>query len=138
MSKSNRFFYKLTNQAFSPEDALPFLPLKLSRGIKTIEVPGLADSGATINVLPYQVGLELGGVWENQMPLVRLSGNLGNFESRGLIVMAQIADFEPVKLAFAWTKAESVPVILGQTNFFSLFDICFFRQDNEFEIKFRI
>ncbi len=125
MSKSNRFFYKLTNQAFSPEDALPFLPLKLSRDIKTVEVLGLADSGATINVLPYQVSLELGG-------------NLGNFESRGLIVMAQIADFEPVKLAFAWTKAESVPVILGQTNFFSLFNICFFRQDNEFEIKFRI
>ena len=137
MSESKRFSYVLTKEAIFPDDALPFLPLKLSRGTETIEVLGLADSGATINVLPYQMGLKLGGVWENQMPLSRLSGNLGNYESRGLIVMAQIADFEPVKLAFAWTEAEDIPVILGQINFFSLFDVCFLRQDNEFEIKMR-
>jgi hypothetical protein len=52
-------------------------------------------------------------------------------------VNARIADFETVKLAFAWTKAEDIPVILGQTNFFSIFDVCFLRQDNEFEIKMR-
>ena len=137
MSKSKRFLYVLTNQAVLPDDALPFLPLKLSRENETAEVLGLIDSGATINVLPYQVGLKLGAVWENQMRLSQLAGNLGNYESRGLILTAQIADFELVKLAFAWTKAENVPVILGQTNFFSLFDVCFFRQDNEFEIKMR-
>ena len=137
MSKSKRFLYVLTNQAVLPDDALPFLPLKLSRENETAEVLGLVDSGATINVLPYQVGLKLGAVWENQMRLSQLAGNLGNYESRGLILTAQIADFELVKLAFAWTKAENVPVILGQTNFFSLFDVCFFRQDNEFEMKMR-
>ena len=137
MSKSKRFPYVLTNQAVLPDDALPFLPLKLSRENKTAEVLGLVDSGATINVLPYQLGLKLGAVWENQMKLSQLAGNLGNYESRGLILTAQIADFELVKLAFAWTKAENVPVILGQTNFFSLFDVCFFRQDDEFEIKTR-
>jgi hypothetical protein len=138
MPKSKRFPYILMNRAILPDDALPFLPLQLSRGAEKIEVTALADSGATINVLPYQIGLKLGAVWENQMPLSRLAGNLGNFESKGLIVMAQIADFEPVKLAFAWTETENVPVILGQTNFFSLFDVCFLRQDNEFEIKVRI
>ena len=137
MSKSKRFRYVLTNQAVLPDDALPFLPLKLSRENETSEVLGLIDSGATINVLPYQVGLKLGAVWENQMRLSQLAGNLGNYESKGLILTAQIADFELVKLAFAWTKAENVPVILGQTNFFSLFDVCFFRQDNEFEMKMR-
>ena len=137
MSKSKRFPYVLTNQAVLPDDALPFLPLKLSRENKTAEVLGLVDSGATINVLPYQLGLKLGAVWENQMKLSQLAGNLGNYESRGLILTAQIADFELVKLAFAWTKAENIPVILGQTNFFSLFDVCFFRQDDEFEIKTR-
>lgn len=137
MLNSKRFRYVLTNQAVLPDDALPFLPLKLSRENETAEVLGLVDSGATINVLPYQMGLKLGAVWENQMKLSQLAGNLGNYESRGLILTAQIADFEPVKLAFAWTKAENVPVILGQTNFFSLFDVCFLRQDNEFEIKMR-
>lgn len=87
--------------------------------------------------LPFQVGLELGAIWENQMPLFQLGGNLANYESRGLIVTATISDFEPVNLAFAWTSAENVPVILGQTNFFSLFYVCFFRQDNEFELKSR-
>jgi hypothetical protein len=137
MSKSKRFSYVLTKQAVFPDDALPFFPLKLSRGTATTEVLGLADTGATINVLPYQAGLELGGVWENQIRMSRLGGNLGNYESRGLIVMAQIADFEPVKLAFAWTETDDIPVILGQINFFSLFDVCFMRQDNEFEIKMR-
>ncbi len=137
MSKSKRFPYVLTTKAVFPDDALPFFPLTLSRGNATTEVLGLADSGATINVLPYQVGLELGGVWENQLRMARLGGNLRNYESRGLILMAQIADFEPVKLAFAWTETDDVPVILGQTNFFSLFDVCFLRQDNEFEIKLR-
>ena len=137
MPKSKRFPYIITNQAILPDDALPFFPLKLSRETETTEVLGLADSGATINVLPYQVGLKLGAIWENQMQLFRLAGNLGNYESRGLIVTAQIADFEPVTLAFAWSKAENIPVILGQTNFFLLFDVCFFRQDNEFEIKMR-
>jgi len=71
------------------------------------------------------------------MPLAKLGGNLGNYESKGLILTVRIADFEPVKLAFAWTKADNVPVILGQTNFFSLFDVCFLRQDNEFEINMK-
>lgn len=137
MPESKRFPYVISNQAVLPDDALPFLPIKLSRGNETTEVSGLVDSGATINVLPYQIGLKLGAVWENQMRLSQLAGNLGNYESRGLILIAQIADFELIKLAFAWTKAENVPVILGQTNFFSLFDVCFFRQDNEFEIKMR-
>lgn len=67
---------------------MPYLPLKLSRGTETTEVLGLVDSGATINVLPYQVGLKLGAVWENQTPLFQLGGNLGNYESRGLILTA--------------------------------------------------
>jgi hypothetical protein len=137
MPESKRFPYVFSNQAVLPDDALPFLPIKLSRGNETAEVLGLVDSGATINVVPYRIGLILGGIWENQMKLSRLAGNLGNYESRGLVLTAQIADFELVKLAFAWTETENVPVILGQTNFFSLFDVCFLRQDNEFEIKMR-
>jgi len=116
---------------------MPYLSLKLSRGDETTDVWGLVDSGATINVLPYQTGLKLGAVWENQMPLFQLGGNLANYEARGLILTAEIDGFRSVNLAFGWTKAENVPVILGQTNFFSLFDVCFLRQDNEFEIRMR-
>ncbi len=42
--------------------------------------------------------------------------------------------FPMVSLAFAWTQATDVPLILGQANFFFEFDVCFFRARSEFEI----
>ena len=64
-----------------------------------------------------------------------LKGNLADFEAKALFVHAQIKGFPDVSLAFAWTKSEFATLILGQTNFFSLFDVCFMRQDEKFEIK---
>jgi hypothetical protein len=49
--------------------------------------------------------------------------------------MGEIGDFAPVRLAFAWVKTNQVPLILGQTNFFMEFDICFYRSTLEFEIQ---
>jgi hypothetical protein len=40
-----------------------------------------------------------------------------------------------MRLAFAWVKNNQVPLILGQTNFFLEFDICFYRSQLEFEIQ---
>lgn len=116
---------------------MPYMPLELGRRGASKSVFGLLDSGASINVSPYRIGLDLGAVWEEQTPLFGLSGNLANYEARGLILNASVADFPAVKLAFGWTKSNEVPVILGQVNFFSLFDVCFFRADNEFEVKVR-
>ena len=118
-------------------EAMPYLPLTLSFDGNAKQVFGLLDSGSTVNVLPYKIGLELGAIWENQRISLSLVGNLANFEARALFVNAQIQDFSPVILAFAWTKSEFATLILGQTNFFSLFDVCFLRQDGEFEIKMR-
>jgi hypothetical protein len=118
-------------------EPMPYLPLTLALNGKKKEVHGLLDSGSTVNVLPYQTGLELGAVWENHRIPLRLVGNLANFEARAIFVNAQIKGFPPIDLAFAWTNAESATLILGQTNFFSLFDVCFVRQNNEFEIKIR-
>jgi hypothetical protein len=39
-------------------------------------------------------------------------------EARVLVVSAVVGSFPPVKLAFAWTQSGSVPVVLGQINFF--------------------
>jgi hypothetical protein len=47
---------------------------------------------------------------------------------------ANVAEFPPVRLAFAWTQARDVPLILGQANFFLEFDVCFFRSRMMFEI----
>ena len=119
-------------------EAMPYLPLTLKLNGNSKQVFGLLDSGSTVNVLPYKIGLELGAVWENQRIPLHLTGNLANYEARALFVNAQIKDFPLAALAFAWTSSEYATLILGQTNFFSLFDVCFMRQDNEFEIRFRI
>jgi hypothetical protein len=95
---------------------------------------GLVDSGATVNVLPYSLGIRLGAVWDESKATIRLAGNLGNFPAMPLVVTAEVGDFAPVKLAFAWTQAEKVSLILGQMNFFMEFEVCFFRSQFEFDV----
>lgn len=56
-------------------------------------------------------------------------------EARGLVVVGQISDFSPVRLAFAWAKSNDPPVILGQLNFFMEFDVCFYRSQLGFEVR---
>lgn len=84
-------------------------------------------------MLPYEAGLLLGEIWDDRKANIRLSGNLGNFPATPLTAIAKIGDFQPVRLVFAWVKSD-VPLILGQTNFFMEFDVCFSRSKLEFEI----
>ena len=56
-SRSNRF---------GQTSIMPYLPIILSNGNQTREVMGLLDTGASVNVLPYEIGLELGALWEEQ------------------------------------------------------------------------
>ena len=107
MAEPRRFPYiKVESTYFAP-----YLPLKLSRGEKSVDASGLVDSGASVSVLPYQIGIELGAIWEQQKIDFSLGGNLANYETKALLLTAEIADFPAVSLAFAWTKAENVPLI---------------------------
>jgi hypothetical protein len=65
---------------------------------------------------------------------IRLTGNLGHYEARGLIAVAEVDKFPPVKLAFAWTQAENIPLLLGKVNFFMAFDVCFCCSQGIFEV----
>ncbi|WP_340626568.1 MULTISPECIES: hypothetical protein [Aphanizomenon] len=49
-------------------------------------------------------------------------------------MQVQIGNLEPVRLAFAWVEASNVPLILGQTNFFREFDVCFERSECKIKI----
>ena len=115
-------------------DAVPRLPLTLSLQ-SSVEVSALLDTGASINVLPYSVGTELGAVWEESSPSIELGGGLVSTDAKGLIVTTQVGTFEPVRLVFAWSRTDQVPVILGRTNFFMLFDVCFYRVQMLFELR---
>ena len=57
-----RFKYSTTDPSQDEFDSLPRLPLVLQLGSQSVEVVGLVDSGSTVNVLPYEVGLRLGQV----------------------------------------------------------------------------
>lgn len=123
--------------AFDALDSLPRLPLILHTREHRVEAMGLVDSGATVNVLPYGLGLALGGLWHAQRATLRLAGHLAHVPAQPFIVSASIADFAPVQLAFAWTQAEDLPLILGQVNFFMVYEVCFFRVQSLFELRKR-
>ncbi|MBD1854388.1 hypothetical protein H6F69_02010 [Leptolyngbya sp. FACHB-1624] len=113
---------------------MPYIPLTLTLGDRSLEVTALLDTGASVNVLPYEIGLQLGAVWENQTVSIPLSGNLARSDSRGIVVSGTIARFPPVLLGFAWTEMRDTPVILGHMNFFAEFNVCFYRHELAFEV----
>jgi hypothetical protein len=123
-----------------PHILMPLLPLTFTIGGALADSLALVDSGSTVNVLPYSIGLSLGVVWENQPIRMQLTGNLSQFEARGLFVYVSIPSVTQdlfVRLLFAWTKAEIARPILGQTNFFDEFDVCFFKSDTFFDVTWK-
>ncbi len=130
-----RFQYSTTDPVQDDFDSLPRVPLTLQYEDQRLEVVGLVDSGSTVNVLPYQVGLQLGATWDDDLANFRLAGNLGNYPAMPLVVTAEIDGIGSVRLVFAWVKSTDAPLILGQTNFFLEFDVCFYRSGLEFEIN---
>lgn len=135
MNDAERYAFTQADQRLDETSYRPMLSLKLSTQERSIDVEGLLDSGAMVNVLPYHLGLALGAFWDQQPVVVRLTGNLAQFEARALILSATVGRFAQVRQAFAWTRSTDVPRILGQVNFFQEFDVCFFRSKLEFEIK---
>jgi hypothetical protein len=130
-----RFRYSTTDPAQDVLDSLPRLPMVLHNGDRAVEVIGLVDSGATVNVLPYEAGIQLGAVWDDRNANLRLAGSLGSQAAIPLFAAAEIDGLPTVRLAFAWIKMSDAPLILGQTNFFMEFDVCFYRSKFEFELK---
>jgi hypothetical protein len=103
MLNAQRFPFIEGRDAFGDIDAVPLLPLTLTYQNSVVQVAGLLDTGASINVLPYSIGIQLGAVWEELNTSVQLAGNLAPVEPRGLVLSAQISTFAPVRLVFAWS-----------------------------------
>jgi len=123
-----------------PASLMPRLALTLSYGKRFVEVVGLLDTGAAVNVLPYEVGIALGAIWEDQKFIVPLVGSLGRYEARGLAVLAshpRLNPGNPVRLVCAWTKVKDAPMLFGQFNFFMEFDVCFYRSQSIFDINLK-
>lgn len=106
---------------------MPDLPIVLRHQSRSMSGVGLVDSGASISVLPYSLGIQLGFDWSTQKAHITLSGNLAQVDARGIVVEAVVGQLPPVRLALAWAKSDHVRFLLGQFNFFEAFDVSFFR-----------
>jgi hypothetical protein len=135
MPDAERYPYIPKNPTLGEAGFCPILPLSLSGSQNTAETSGLLDTGATVNVLPYSTGIELGYDWERQTTVLDLTGNLAQYQARAVLVQAVVGSFRPMQLIFAWTQAENVPLILGQVNFFMEFNVCFYRHELAFEVQ---
>ncbi|MBH8552244.1 retroviral-like aspartic protease [Nostocaceae cyanobacterium CENA357] len=134
MVNPQRFPFAEGYNTFGVADAVPKLPLILTYRNSSVDVSDLLDTGASVSVLPYSIGIQLGAVWEEQTISVMLAGNLAPVEARGLLVSAQIGSFEPVRLVFAWNLSDDVPLLLRRMNLFLEFNVCFYRSQLVFDV----
>jgi hypothetical protein len=113
---------------------MPLLPIRLESTDNHFEVAALVDSGAGINVLPYAIGLYLGLRWDDYKRGPNLTGNADDEETRLITLECLIPNFGKLDLGFAWTNGKQQRVILGQQNFFSIFDVCFVKRQLKFTV----
>ncbi|OUL36793.1 hypothetical protein BV372_05795 [Nostoc sp. T09] len=135
MTSSEQFPFVNAEATLGEAGFRPYMPITLVNQQSFVTASALLDTGATVNVLPYQLGIDLGYIWERQTATLNLTGNLAQYDARVVVIQATISQFEPVQLVFAWTKAVQVPLILGQVNFFMEFDVCFYRSQLYFVVS---
>ena len=134
MTLRKRFNFVEKSNSAGETSLAPYLTLTLSYQDASILTSGLLDTGASVNVLPYEIGVQLGLNCNDHNTSVTLAGNLAKFAAKGIILSATIDQFAPATLVFAWTKAENIPLLLGRINFFQEFDVCFYGSKLVFEI----
>jgi hypothetical protein len=76
MTTPVRFPYADITASRAEGSLLAYLPITLRHGTHVVTVPGLLETGSTVNVLPYSLGLQLGLVWEQQPTQVHLTESL--------------------------------------------------------------
>jgi hypothetical protein len=115
---AQHFPYTILKGFSGVKSGLPIIPITLTHEDHNCKVPGLVDSGSTVSVLPYDIGLQLGLDWKSQKLPAPLKGMLQDIPSYGVLVTGTLDPFPAVPLVFAWTQSNETPVILGQQNFF--------------------
>ena len=127
--------------ASAPEifPGVPFVPITLYHGGYELEWAGLVDSGATTSVLPYDLGDQLGLVWEEQTLPVELGGVYCDTQAFSVLIRGEIPGFQAVALGFAWIDktSDEARLLLGQMNFFQRFKVTFEAYKRTFDIVSR-
>ena len=111
------------------------VPLTLELGAESVSVIGRLEPMAAVSVIPHGVGLRLGATWTGHTVPIAVPGRRTAVLAAPLTVRGTVAPFPPVILFFAWADTDKVPLVLGQTNFFQQYDICFHLARSHVEVR---
>jgi hypothetical protein len=135
MTGALQFLFLPRHPNFGAAGLFPIMPIELHDQARAVPALGLLDTGSSINVMPYDIRLQLGLDWAQQKFALRLGGVLAGVLTFAVQVKVTVGTFPTVELIFGWAQSNQVPLILGQTNFFDEFDVCLFRARGLFEVK---
>ena len=96
MANVERYPFISSDTALGEASFRPYLALTLCNQETSVKASGLLDTGASVNVLPYSIGIELGYEWEQQTTVLSLTGNLAQCEARVVLTQAVVGQFGPV------------------------------------------
>jgi hypothetical protein len=113
---------------------MPYVTVRLRLGGREQDVQALLDSGSSVNVLPYDVGVRLGADWNALTVPLPLTGSLGAHPAKALALDLIVPPFAAVQMIFAWSRSPQAPVLLGELGFFDAFDVRFCRSRGFIEI----
>src|SRR5258708_3650472 len=82
MSLVEQFPYCDRNPDSNGLDLMPDLPIVLRHQSHLLSGVGLVDSGASISVLPFSLGIQLGFDWKTQKAPITLGGTLAHVGAR--------------------------------------------------------
>ncbi len=102
MRNSERFPFVSSDSTLGEASFRPCLPFTLIHQQISATASALLDTGASVNVLPYSIGVELGYDWKRQTTALNLTGNLAQYEAR--VVLAQLEIFA-LKTSFRSKRA---------------------------------
>ena len=133
MNTVARFPYLVSDQ----QGVMPVIPVLPETTESTpLQSAALLDTGASINVLPHFMGLQLGLNWDQQSQYpVWFGGAFGQRTARYVKTTIRVGELPAQQIVFGWMESDDVPLILGNANFFQVFDVCFSRSSNEISVR---
>ena len=125
--KPQRFEYTAIPDMPGLQTGMPLVSIVLSHQKRSVTADALVDTGSTVNVLPYDIGLALGLDWDSRRVPAPLRGSLQSAPAFGVALTGQVHPFPELLLVFAWTQIPRPHsrLLLGQMNFFQHFDAWF-------------
>ena len=117
--------------------AMPFIPITLeSRGSAVYSAIALLDTGAAISILPNSIAINLRLDWQElEAYPVRLGGVFRGQNGCFVKLKVSVGQLPVQEIVFAWLQSGDAPLILGNANFFEVFDTCFSRSNDEISVR---